>query len=203
LKQFFAVSGAAKKRREDAEAQLAPALEKITEALTEHWSTGSGRRLRQIIWSIYNARTLVILGDVLTNFDDELGEAVATLIHAKLCGVDMDDLLREVLKRSGEFARYEEAERETPENEMVIYPPCRYRPSLCTSSPAPRPEKRRASRKSVAWRRAALLKTERRMLAQATNPRHSAGRSGAPCAKVKPTHYPGRRISTWTWLKGG
>ena len=61
--------------------------------------------------------------DVLTNFDGELGEAVATLIHAKLCGVDMDDLLREVLKRSGEFARYEEAERETPEDEMVIYPP--------------------------------------------------------------------------------
>ena len=48
---------------------------------------------------------------------------MATLIHAKLCGVDMDDLLREVLKRSGEFARYEEAERRTPEDEGVIYPP--------------------------------------------------------------------------------
>ena len=56
LKQFLTASGAAKKRREDAEAQLAPALEKITEALTDHWSTGSGRRLRQIVWSIYNGR---------------------------------------------------------------------------------------------------------------------------------------------------
>jgi hypothetical protein len=35
----------------------------------------------------------------------------------------MHDLLREVLKRSGEFARYEEAERETPEDERIIYPP--------------------------------------------------------------------------------
>jgi hypothetical protein len=84
LKQFLAASGSAMKRREQAAAQLAPALEKITEALTDHWSTGSGRRLRQIVWSIYNGRTLVILGDVLTNFDGELGEAVTTLIHAKL-----------------------------------------------------------------------------------------------------------------------
>jgi hypothetical protein len=30
---------------------------------------------------------------VLTNFDGELGEAVPTVIQAKLCGVDMDDLL--------------------------------------------------------------------------------------------------------------
>jgi hypothetical protein len=123
LKQFFAASEAAKRRREGAAAQLAPALEKVTEALIDHWSTGSGCRLRQIVWSIYNERTLVILGEVLTNFDGELGEAVSTLIHAKLCGVDMDDLLREVLKRSGEFARYHEAERETPKDEMVIYPP--------------------------------------------------------------------------------
>jgi Family of unknown function (DUF6130) len=80
-------------------------MEKITAAVTEHCSTGSGRRLRQIVWSIYNGRTLVNLGDVLTNFDGELCEAVATLNHAKLCSVDMDDLLREVLKRSGEFFR--------------------------------------------------------------------------------------------------
>ena len=98
-------------------------MEKITEALSDHWSTGSGRRLRQIVWSIYNGRTLVILGDVLANFDSELGEAVATLMHAKLCGVSMDDLLREILQRSGEFARYEKVERETPEDERVFYPP--------------------------------------------------------------------------------
>lgn len=120
LRRFFAMSNV---REEALAAALAPALEKITEALTHHWTTGSGRRLRQIVWSIYNASTLVVLGDALANFDNKLGEAVGTLIYAKIRGVDMDDLLLDVLKRSGEFARYEEAERETPEADEVIYPP--------------------------------------------------------------------------------
>jgi hypothetical protein len=37
---------------------------------------------KQIVWAIYDWRTLVIMGDVLTNFDGELGEAVATVIQA-------------------------------------------------------------------------------------------------------------------------
>jgi hypothetical protein len=53
-KQFLVANGAAKKRREDGAVRLAPALEKIIEALTDIGSTGSGRRLRQIAWSIYN-----------------------------------------------------------------------------------------------------------------------------------------------------
>ena len=42
------------------------------------------------------------LGDVFTNFDTVLGGAIATLIRAKT----------RVLKESGEFARYEVAERD-------------------------------------------------------------------------------------------
>jgi hypothetical protein len=124
LDAFAAQMQKIRERKEAASAELPEALEMITEALKHHWSTGSGRRLRQIVWSIYNASTLVALGDVFTNFDTELGGAVATLIRAKLAGaLDSDEILRRVLKESGEFARYEAAERETPEDEEVLYPP--------------------------------------------------------------------------------
>jgi hypothetical protein len=203
LKQFYAASGAVKKRREQAAAQLMPVLEKITEALTKHWSTGSGRRLRQIVWSIYNGRTLVILGDVLTNFDGELGEAVATLIHARLCGVDMDDLLREVFKRSGEFARYEEAERETPKDEIVIYPASALIGRVSAPARPLRGQARGAHRGRASPGGAALrrLSTNARPGAvscrgrQSRTGAHSAGRSrfkgghtptGASCSKPSP-----------------
>lgn len=107
-----------------AAAGLDEALATVTAAIKEHWSTGSGRRLRQIIWSIYNGSTLVALGDVLTNFDTDLGGAVAKIINAKILGaIDDDDILRRVLKESGEFARYDEAAKDTPEDEEVLYPP--------------------------------------------------------------------------------
>lgn len=124
LGAFFAAVKESEARRDEAATGLDAALEKITEALTHHWTTGSGRRLRQIVWSIYNTRTLLALGDVLTNFDADFGEAVAVLIRAKLAGVDdLDDRLKRVLKVSGEFARYEDAQRDTPEDEEVLYPP--------------------------------------------------------------------------------
>ena len=50
----------------------------------------------------------------------------------------MDDLLREILKRSGEFVRYEEAERETQEDEGVIYPTLPLSAESLPGSPAPR-----------------------------------------------------------------
>lgn len=113
-----------RERKKAAAAGLDDALATITKAIKHHWSTGSGRRLRQIVWSMYNASTLVALGDVLTNFDAELGGAVAKLISAKLAGaIDNDDILRRVLKESGEFARYDEAAKDTPEDEEVLYPP--------------------------------------------------------------------------------
>ena len=124
LKEFALQMRKVRERKEAAAVELPAALEMITKAIKHHWSTGSGRRLRQIVWSIYNASTLVALGDVLTNFDTELGSAVATLIHAKLAGaLDSDEILQRVLKESGEFARYEAAERDTPEGEEVLYPP--------------------------------------------------------------------------------
>lgn len=67
---------------------------------------------------------LVGLFDVLNGLDYELGRAVAKLIEAQLVGtLDSDDYLRRVLTESGEFARYDEAARDTPEGEEVIYPP--------------------------------------------------------------------------------
>ena len=124
LDEFTAQMRKITERKEAAAAGLDEALATITDAIKHHWGTGSGRRLRQIVWSIYNASTLVALGDVLTNFDSELGAAVAKLINAKLAGaLDSDDILRRVLKESGEFARYEEAARETPEDDEVLYPP--------------------------------------------------------------------------------
>ena len=40
-----------------------------------------------------------------------------------LGALDKDEILRRVLTESGEFARYDEAARDTPEDEEVIYPP--------------------------------------------------------------------------------
>ena len=37
--------------------------------------------------------------------------------------LEKDEMLRRVLTESGEFARYDEAARDTPEDEEVIYPP--------------------------------------------------------------------------------
>ena len=123
-----------RERKKAAAAGLDEALATITAAIKEHWSTGSGRRLRQIIWSIYNGSTLVALGDVLTNFDTDLGGAVAKVINAKILGaIDDDNILRRVLKESGEFARYDEAAKDTPEDEEVLYPPSRCLPTDCAS----------------------------------------------------------------------
>lgn len=122
--EFAAQMRKVRERKEAAAEGLDEALATITAAIKEHWSTGSGRRLRQIIWSMHNASTLVALGDVLTNFDTELGGAVAKVITAKILGaIDDDDILRRVLKESGEFARYDAVANDTPEDEEVLYPP--------------------------------------------------------------------------------
>ena len=110
--------------KEAAKVGLNEALPVITEVLTHHWSTGGGRRIRQIVWSIWNGSTLVSLWDVLSGLDYKLGRAAAKLIEAKLAGaLESDEILRRVLEDSGEFARYDEAAADTPEDEEVIYPP--------------------------------------------------------------------------------
>ena len=110
--------------KEAAKTGLHEALPVITETLTHHWSTGGGRRMRQIVWSIWNDSTLISLWDVLSGLDYKLGRAAAKLIEAKLAGaLESDEILRRVLEDSGEFARYDEAVADTPEGEEVIYPP--------------------------------------------------------------------------------
>lgn len=113
-----------KEHQQAAKAGLDEALATITKAIRHHWSTGGGTRLRQIVWSVWNGETLIGLYDVFNGLDYDLGSAVAKLVEAQLVGaLDSDDYLRRVLTESGEFARYDEAQRDTPEGEEVIYPP--------------------------------------------------------------------------------
>ena len=123
LEQFFSEERKVRERKEAAKVGLEETLATITATIAEHWGSGSGRRWRQIVWSIYNGSHLVSLGDVLTNFDTKNGLLVSKLIDAKLAGALDDGMLKRVLEKSGELARYEEAAHDTPEDEVVIYPP--------------------------------------------------------------------------------
>lgn len=115
---------AAERRRASVSAEeLQAALDTITAALTHHWSTGGGTRLRRFIWSLWNEWHLVNLFDLCAGLDHELGDAVATIFHAQLVGALTEDHKRRVLASSGEFARWEQARAETPEDEDVMYPP--------------------------------------------------------------------------------
>ena len=124
LQEFAAEMRHIRAAKEGAKVGLDEALAIIIEVLTHHWSTGGGRRVRQIVWSIWNGSTLISLWDVLSGLDYKLGRAAAKLIEAKLMGaLESDEILRRVLEDSGEFTRYDEAAAETPEGEEVIYPP--------------------------------------------------------------------------------
>ena len=124
MEDFAAEMRQIRAAKETAKIGLEEALPVIIEVLNHHWSTGGGRRMRQIVWSIWNGSTLVSLWDVLSGLDYKLGRAAAKLIEAKLAGaLESDEILRRVLEDSGEFARYDEAAADTPEGEEVIYPP--------------------------------------------------------------------------------
>ena len=127
LNDFGAHMRQIREHKQAAKVGLDEALTTITEAIRQHWTTGGGARLRQIVWSLWNGNTLVSLYGVLNGLDYELGHAVAKLLEAQLVGaLDTDDYLRRVLTESGEFARYDDAAAATPEGEEVIYPalPC-------------------------------------------------------------------------------
>ncbi|HEX8294811.1 MAG TPA: hypothetical protein VF593_00800 [Chthoniobacteraceae bacterium] len=102
---------------------LQAALTTITEALTHHWSTGGGTRLRRFIWSLWNDWHLVNLYHLCSGLDYVLGDAVLVVFRAQMVGALTEDHKRAVLQTSGEFARWEHARAETPEDEDVLYPP--------------------------------------------------------------------------------
>ena len=102
---------------------LQAALATITDALTHHWSTGGGTRLRRFIWSLWNDWHLVNLFYLCSGLDYTLGDAVVVVFRAEMVGALTEDHKRAVLQKSGEFARWEEARAETPEDEDVLYPP--------------------------------------------------------------------------------
>ena len=111
-------------RQEQAARKLAEVTPLLTETLTHHWSTGQGTRVRHILWSLYSCSHLVNLGDACSGLDANLAEAVGTAIHARLkYGPEVEPLLGEILRVSGEFSRFDREETATPEGLPVIYPP--------------------------------------------------------------------------------
>lgn len=103
--------------------ELQAALDTITKVLAHHWSTGGGTRLRRFIWSLWNGWHMVNLFDLCSGLDCELGDAVLVVFRAQMVGALSEEQKRRVLARSGEFARWEEARAETPEDDDVLYPP--------------------------------------------------------------------------------
>jgi len=98
-------------RQEQAARKLAEVTPLLTETLTHHWSTGQGTRVRHILWSLYSCSHLVNLGDACSGLDANLAEAVGTAIHARLSyGPEVEPLLGEILRVSGEFARFDREE---------------------------------------------------------------------------------------------
>ena len=103
--------------------ELQAALDTLTDALTHHWSTGGGTRVRRFIWSLWNDWHMVNLFDLCAGLDYQLGDAVIVVLRAQMIGALTEDHKRRVLKKSGEFARWEEVRAETPDDEDVLYPP--------------------------------------------------------------------------------
>lgn len=107
----------------DAAAALQRAVPLLTETLAAHWSTGQGTRVRHVLWSLYTCSHLVNLGDACSGLDVPLAEALGAAITARLVlGPEVEATLREVLRASGEFARYDEVEQSTPDHLPVVYP---------------------------------------------------------------------------------
>jgi hypothetical protein len=104
--------------------QLEAALPLLTDTLRQHWSTGQGKRVRAIVWSLYGGDHLVGLGYALSGLDGKLGHALGTAIRARIeLGAAVEPLLKTVLKESGELRRYEEAREKIPDHLPTPYPP--------------------------------------------------------------------------------
>jgi len=103
--------------------QLTSALTTITDFLRTSSTTGGGRRLRQFVWSLWNDSHLINLFDLCHGLDGPLTDAVIIVFQAAIVGVLSEDQLRNLLIESGEMARWESAQRHTPEHLDVFYPP--------------------------------------------------------------------------------
>lgn len=96
----------------------------LVETLTFHWSTNQGTRVRHILWSLYTCSHLINLGEACSGLDGRLAKALVTAVAARLIlGPEVEPALREILKTSGEFTRFDRKEAATPEHLPVIYPP--------------------------------------------------------------------------------
>lgn len=124
LDEFAREMRRVKERKESVSVEkLDEALETICDYLKTGWSTGGGRRLRQFVWSLWNAHHLINLYDLSSGLDGRLTDAVIVVFNAAMVDALSEDQKRRVLQESGEFARWEEASAETPEDEEVLYPP--------------------------------------------------------------------------------
>ena len=113
------------KERRDAISQekLDEALKTVTDYLKIGWTTGGGRRLRQFNWSLWNGYHLLNLYDLSSGLDGHHTEAAIVIFHAAMVGALDEKQKRRMMKESGELARWERARAETPEEDVVIYPP--------------------------------------------------------------------------------
>ena len=124
LNEFAHEMQRVKERRESVSPEkLNEALETIADCLKTGWSTGGGRRLRRFVWSLWNGFHLINLFDLASGLDGRLTDAVIVVFNAAMVGALGEDHKRRVLKKSGEFVRWEQARAETPEGEDVLYPP--------------------------------------------------------------------------------
>ena len=123
--KLFAREMQRSRARRDAISQekLDEALKTITDYLKTGWTTGGGRRLRQFIWSLWNGYHLLNLYDLSSGLDGYHTEAVIVIFHAAMVGALDEKQKRRMMKESGELARWERARVETPEDDVVIYPP--------------------------------------------------------------------------------
>lgn len=124
LMTFGATLRGEQRRTSQVAAAFEQAVPLLTETLTFHWGTGQGTRVRHILWSLYTCSHTINLGDACSGLDGRIAEALLAAIAAQLfLGPQVESKLGEILRLSGEFARFDEMERSTPDHLPVIYPP--------------------------------------------------------------------------------
>ena len=104
--------------------QLEAALPLLAHTLRHHWSTGQGKRVRAIVWSLYGGDHPVGLGFAPSRIDTKLaralGPAIPTPGEARPA---VEPFFKAALEESGELARYEEAAAKIPDHLPTPYPP--------------------------------------------------------------------------------